>query len=156
MLIVPKKHYISIAQIPSKHYRELREVQEKVRKTLKEHYCEPVFFEHGPFSEHERAGCCIEHAHLNAIPTEARLLEEITKHFEYKRIKSFSELPKQTAYLFLEEDGEKYVFPIKDVIPHQYLRQVLASKLNVPEKWDWRDYLGIEELQNTIRKLESN
>jgi len=156
LLIVPKEHYISVAQIPNKHYNELREVQEKVRRVLTKHYSKPIFFEHGPLSKQERAGCCVEHAHLHAVPTKARLLDEITKHFQYRKIKNFSELPTKTAYLFLEENNEKYVFPIKEVIPPQYLRQVLAAKLGVPEKWDWREYLGIEELQNTIRKLKNH
>lgn len=154
LLIVPKQHHISIAQMPQLH-SELSKVQEKIRETLTKNYCEPIFFEHGPISRYEKAGCCIEHAHLHAVPTSSSILEEITRNFDYQEIKGFSKLPTQTAYLFLEEKEKRYVFPIREVLPSQYLRQVLAAKLGVPERWNWRDSFGLEEVKKTIKKLQN-
>lgn len=155
LLISPKKHYISLAQMPNSFYDELTNLQEKVKEILTKNYSKPIFFEHGPFSRKEKAGCCIEHAHLHAVPTNVSILEEVVEHFPAKIIKSFSELPSNSSYLFLEENNEKYFCSINTVLPPQYLRQILAVKLGVPEKWDWREYLRIKELQNTIKRLNS-
>ena len=154
LLIIPKQHYISIVQIPDNLYFELEQVQEKVKNLLTKNYSEPIFFEHGPLSENEKAGCCIDHAHLHCVPVSVSILEEITKHFEYQKIDNFSQLPTHLPYLYLEENNKKYSFPIKTILPHQYLRQILAVKTNNPEKWDWRTHPELEKVQNTIQKLK--
>lgn len=153
LLIVPKQHYMSIAQIPNPLYPELEQVQEKVKQILTKHYSSPLFFEHGPISKREKAGCCLDHAHLHCVPTSVSLLEEITKNFDYKEINSFSELPTDLPYLFLEENNKRYLFLIDTILPHQYLRQILAVKTNNAEKWDWRTHPELEKIQNTVKSL---
>ena len=156
LLIAPKRHYLSIAQIPNSLYFELTEVQEKVRDILTKNYCSPIFFEHGPISESKNVRCCVDHAHLHAVPTSISILEDLIKHFKYKEVNNFTELPSDVSYLFLEEKKKKYVFPINTILPSQYLRQILAMKTCCSEKWDWRICPGIEELKNTIKKLKKN
>lgn len=148
LLIASKKHYIGMAEIPENLYTELEKVQEKVKEVLTENYCKPLFFEHGAVSESKKGGCCIEHAHIHAVPIKLNILESLTGYFEYNKISSFNELKKQSEmqipYFFLEEDGRRYLFQVRDVVPPQYIRQIIAKKLNCEEKWDWREYLGLE------------
>jgi len=153
LLISSKKHYLSIAQIPDKLYPELKQVQKKVKKVLTNNYQKPLFFEHGPLNEQEKGGCCIEHAHLHCVPANADILEEILKNFPSKIIDSFSEIPKNTQYLFLEQNNIKYLFILDTIIPAQYIRQILAVKLDKEDKWDWRQSPEVSKLKNTIKKL---
>lgn len=153
LLISPKEHYISIAQLPDKLYNELEEVQEKTIKILVREYQEPIFFEHGPISEREKGGCCIAHAHLHAVPAKADLLKRLEKHFSYFKISLYNELPKDMQYLFFQNNQrERFVIPIREIIPSQYLRQLLASELNI-KKWDWRLYPEFGRVKNVIKKL---
>ncbi len=158
LLIATKKHYIGMAEVPKILYPELEKVQEKVRKVLTENYSSPLFFEHGAVSEFKRGGCCIEHAHLHSVPVELDILEDLAKHFKCSQISSFSELKiqseTQTPYFFLQDNsGRRYLFQVPEVVPSQYIRQIIAKKLNCGEKWDWRSYLGLEELKKTLEKL---
>ena len=112
LLISPKNHHLSIAQIPNNLYFELEELKNKVKKVLTDNYQKPLFFEHGPISKYEKGGCCIDHAHLHCVPAEVDILEDLAKHFDYKEINLFSEIPQNTQYLFLEQDDKKFLFHI--------------------------------------------
>ncbi len=154
LLIAPKKHYLSIAQIPEELYPELVKIQKKVEEILTRNYSKPLFFEHGPLSETEKGGCCITHAHLHCVPANVNVLDYLKKHFKYIKISSYSDLNKQTPYFFLEQSENKFLFSLNEIVPSQYIRQIIARGLNTPEKWNWKSYLGLSELKNTIKKLE--
>ncbi|PIN86973.1 hypothetical protein COV19_02155 [Candidatus Woesearchaeota archaeon CG10_big_fil_rev_8_21_14_0_10_44_13] len=159
LLIASKKHYIGIGEVPSGFYPELEEVQKTVKNVLTENYSAPLFFEHGPTSETRKGGCCIEHAHMHAVPVRIDILDDIKQHFECRRISSLSELKENYArgmsYLFLETgSGERYVFDVPEVFPSQYIRQLIAVKLGKPERWDWRTCWGLDEMVRTIDKLK--
>jgi len=159
LLLASKRHYIGMGEVPAKLYRELETVQEKVRKVLTENYEAPLFFEHGPTSRSRKGGCCLEHAHLHAIPLRISIFEEIARNFSGRNINGLNELKKQfikgVPYLFLEEGKKKrYLFEIPGIIPSQYLRQIIAQKIGKPERWDWRSCLGREELNRALQKLK--
>ncbi|HIH21919.1 MAG: hypothetical protein QT12_C0007G0025 [archaeon GW2011_AR21] len=156
LLIVPKKHHLSIASIPKTQFGELEKVVEKVKKVLAENYCSPIIFEHGCASETKRAGCCIDHAHLHAVPAKASIAGELARKFKSSKIKDYKSLAlaKKKPYFFVEEEGSKRLFQIPNAVPSQYIRKLLAFKIGEWLKWDWRVYLGIEELKATEKKLE--
>lgn len=158
LLIATKRHYIGLGEIPSELHQELEEVQEKVRTVLTNNYGTPLFFEHGPTSRSKKGGCCIEHAHIHAVPLQVDILDDITENFTYRKINDFNELKKQFArgvpYFFFEDNNrDRYLFEIPDVVPSQYIRQIIAHKIGKPERWDWRSCLGLEELTRTLKKL---
>ncbi|MDO9399153.1 MAG: hypothetical protein Q7T79_00480 [bacterium] len=160
LLIASKKHYIAIGEIPSKFYFELNAVCQKVRKILSENYESPLFFEHGPISSIKKGGCCIEHAHFHAVPVKIDILEDLSKNFKYKNIKSFDSLKKQfrkeiPCFYYESNFGEKYLFEIQEVVPSQYIRRLIAYKIGKHERWDWRACMGLDELKRTISKLKN-
>jgi len=139
LLIVPKNHYISMGSVPVRLYPELKLVYEKVRKILSENYEIPIFFEHGPISKMKKGGCCIDHAHFHAVPVKLDILNELQNNFKCKKIKSFLDLKKQflkgKPYLYYESNlKEKYLFEIPDIIPSQYIRRIIAKKINQLDK----------------------
>lgn len=50
-------------------------------------------------------------------------------------------------------NSENYIFEIYEGAPSQYLKQVLAVKLGVPEKWDQRTCPYREDVSKTYIKL---
>lgn len=158
LLIASKAHYISIGAMPSGLYDEFDGMKEKVKKVLTENYSVPLFFEHGAASKYKRAGCCIEHMHLHAVPVQMNITDFLAEHFEHIRINSYESLKeaykKEISYLYVEDnDGERHLFPVREAVPSQYIRKVIASRLGMPERWDWRVYQGMEEIKNTLKKL---
>lgn len=157
LLIVSKKHYLSIGDLPYGYFDELSALKKETFDVLTKAYKSPIFFEHGAISYQQRGGCCVTHLHLNAIPTNVDLLPKIMQHLEGKRIQSILEIKRQfkkkTPYLFYETPkGEKYLFDAF-VIPSQYLRQLLAVELNLRDKWDWRRHIGKDKVIATLKKL---
>lgn len=160
LLIISKKHYTSIGEIPPGLHDELDTVCQKVRKILFDSYGMPLFFEHGPSCKRQKGGSCIDHAHLHVVPVQIDILPELSKHFRYKIIKSFDALKKQfdkgVSYFFYESNlRERYLFEVSEIVPSQYIRQIIASKIGKPERWDWRSCFGINELLKTIERLKN-
>jgi len=157
LLIMPKDHYLSTAHLPDAWYDELEHLCEETRQVLSSAYCPPIFFEHGPMSFQQTGGCCVDHAHIHAVPVSLNLAQELRKHFTERRITNLNELKNQfvrgVAYLFFEDaKGNRYVYDAP-LVPSQYLRQLVASKIGLPERQDWRMYPGEEEMLNTLKTL---
>ena len=158
LLIASKKHYTGMGKIPAELYPELEIVQKKIRSILSKNYGTPLFFEHGPATKSKKVGCCIDHAHIHAVPIQACIFKELAKHFPYKKIKDYAALKlqanKEKPYFFLETNAkERFLFDVPNNVPSQYIRQVLAYKIGKPEKWDWKTNPGLDEIKSTIEKL---
>ncbi len=159
LLVCSKEHFIGIGHFPIKLLNELEQVQTRVKKALVKNYTKPIFFEHGPVTSNKKGGCCIEHAHLHAVPVDIDILDEITKNFKAKKIKGFRALIKQvkksTPYFYYENrQEEKYLFELFEPVPSQYLRRLIALKIGAKEKWNWMWHPGIEEFNLTLAKLK--
>lgn len=161
LLICTKEHLLSMASMGLQRLLELESLKSKVRDVLSKHYKNPIFFEHGEIEEdYRRAGCCVEHAHVHAVPIEFDIFPDITKDFNLERLESVSRLRLQffkfkRPYLYYENQlQEGYIVDLKERVPPQYFRKIIASRVGVPEKWDWREYIGEKEIANTIRKLK--
>ena len=57
------------------------------------------------------------------------------------------------AYLFLQtNEGDRFVYDA-GVVPSQYVRKIITAELGMPERWHWREYLGLDELKRTVAAL---
>jgi len=162
LLIISKKHYPCYGKLEQNYFHELIELKEKISKFLARHYQNPLFFEHGPaVSKH--AGCCIDHAHLHCLPINIDLTSSIYHKLHKIRINSIEEICKYSvqniSYLYYETNKkDKFIYPLSgdfSVLPSQYLRKVIASKLNLPQ-WNWRDIISDPSYQDSKLKQVIN
>ena len=158
LLICSKRHYIGMSSLEPSLFEELSWVKNKVNALLSKHYSVPLFFEHGPIKD-KRGICCINHAHLHAVPIEEDILGEITKNFKGRKINNLIELKKQQEknipYFYYEnQKGEKFVFELEHSVPSQYMRQLIAVKIGKQELWDWRTNPCWENFHETLGKLK--
>ncbi len=161
LLICSKQHYIGFGDLPEKIFPELERVQKLVRRILSKNYDVPIFFEHGPVSIVKKGGCCVEHAHFHAVPANIDILKELSKHFRPEIIDSLLALKTQfksgNPYFFYENPtGQRYIFSITEIIPSQYIRKIIAAKLGMRDKWDWKKYPEIEKFSKTIQRLKND
>jgi ATP adenylyltransferase len=158
LLIMPKKHFISYSTLDRQLYDEFDDVFAVVKKSLKATYQtkEVIFFEHGRKTVHSSVGCCVEHAHIHAVPIGLKLSSILSKRFSASSIidiSEISEVVKGDDYLFIEDpDGKRYVYETPD-IKSQYVRYLIATELGQPDKADWLVYPGIRELIETVSEL---
>jgi len=128
-----------MGNIPKSYYPELAIVCKKVREILSKYYKNPIIFEHGSISRSKKGGCCLEHAHFHAVPINIDLFGNLSTKFKSKKITNYLELQKEFAnnhpYLYYETNlQEKYLFKLPDIVPSQYIRRLIAYKINKPDE----------------------
>lgn len=153
--IFTEKHYLNMGKIPEEMHPELEEVIQRVECALQKAYNSPsLFFEHGP-APGNRAGCCIDHAHIHAMPIEGELKQWIPLEAEeIAGLRVLSELARQQhPYLFFQENnGQRFVIKLKEEILSQYVRRVIASHKGFPQA-DWRQDLNLPCVFATYQKM---
>lgn len=157
LLIMPKPHFTSMANMDKTLFPELEHVYSEVDRILKSNYTKPIFFEHGVCrSEYQYNGSCIDHAHIHAVPAPVDVSDELAKKYKFTKIKKVSELGEiahDKNYLYVDNgSGNKFIFEANN-IQSQLIRYLIAEKLNTPKKGDWFLYSGKEEMLATIKRL---
>ena len=157
VMINPKRHVLSAAQIPSEQFREYLDVMEDTEFLLKAIYGrdEPViFFEHGSapsgISSHERS---IVHAHTHVaigVKFDQKYLDMVSLKPE-EDIRAFNKV----KYLSYQEgtSGQLHVCADPEVyIQRQYPRQVIGEILGIDnDKTNWRKESFEENITLTHR-----
>lgn len=168
-LICTKTHRSCCGDIPLANIHEFIKIKELLKKAFKEIYHAPsLFYEHG------QTGVCMKHlidnmqnhcyhAHLHTLPLKADILGliklKIPQYIKIQEIKELIEIRNKKlrggAYLFYENNkGEKFVFPAEGIIlPRQFLRKCVATKIGKPHLFDWERHVGWRKLALAYRKL---
>jgi diadenosine tetraphosphate (Ap4A) HIT family hydrolase len=158
LLITTREHRLSMAHLPGDYYDELERLMAETAELLLAHYgCKPLFFEHAPVSPGKKGTCCVDHAHLNIFPVRVDVHERLSGKFPHIAIGGMRQLKSlaksEQAYLFLQtNDGARFIYDA-GVVPSQLIRRIVTAELGMPERWHWRDYLGLDELERTVAKL---
>ncbi len=159
LLVCTNEHYIGIGGTPSALECELETVISKTLNVIADSYSpEIVVFEHGPKSDCHKGGGCLDHTHLHVVPTKVDVFGFLfNKHFKPEKIQGLERLRKiyetnNSSYLLLEtQERKRFVFEV-DIIPSQYLRQIIAMGEG-RSNWDWRKYPDEETFKKTLEKL---
>ena len=155
VLIVPTKHYCSLADHPSAS-DELDFLFRRVRKAIRKLYGVCIFFEHG-IRGSGSGGCGIDHAHMHAVPVAGDgVLAVLARDFGGWQIQRLADINEKvdpsSSYLFYEASSAKrYVFPVQD-LPSQYMRKLVAESIGKRD-WDWRKAGYEPALISTIQRL---
>jgi hypothetical protein len=158
LLLLTREHVKSMAYLEADQIPELEDLMSEVKSTLYEAYgSNPVFFEHGPGRGRGKSTCCVDHAHLNIFPADVDLMPLLHQYTGHK-IGSLGELASlrdlTEDYIFVQHgDGSRTVHFSED-FPSQFIRREITRQLGCPERWNWRDYPGINELRSTYDRLQ--
>jgi inosine/xanthosine triphosphate pyrophosphatase family protein/diadenosine tetraphosphate (Ap4A) HIT family hydrolase len=156
LLLVTREHRISMAHLSPSEFDDLERLTAETAALLRERYgCRGLFFEHAPLSAGEKGTCCVDHAHWNVFPARVDVHRHLKKfpHVQIGALAELGPLARQKGYLFLQtNEGDRYVYDA-GVVPSQYVRKIITAELGMPERWHWREYLGLEELKRTLATL---
>jgi len=159
VMVVPRRHARSILGMSGSELSECESLVRRCVDHLSSLYGKPaLIFEHGSApAELGYSGACIDHAHLHVVPGPLRFVDAVQKH--YNGWKSGHRIPDLAAfvgslpYLLVGSQGHEppfFVMPNPDVVPAQFLRQLLASEIGQLPIWDWRHNPGRETFLKTI------
>jgi diadenosine tetraphosphate (Ap4A) HIT family hydrolase len=156
LLIMPKGHYRSFALLDEELFEEAESVYSETEAILRRTYTRPIFYEHGMGYSASGNGCCVDHAHIHAIPVSLSLFARLEQEFEWSNIQKLEDLSrmvKGTHYLFVQDSSQQKRVYYASNVKAQYIRHIVAEQLGTPDKGDWMLYPGVEEVLNTIRRL---
>ncbi len=158
ILLLPKKHYLSLASLPKDEIIEFELFKEEVTERIRSEYNNLICFEHGAVSSKIRAGCCIDHAHLHVCPCPIDLSPLIDILFKKQHLTRLWELnsfaKKKIPYLFYEnQEGHMFTYLIEGELEPQFLRRLWAEALGLQDQWDWAVFIGEQNIIRTLKKL---
>lgn len=157
LLIIPRFHYTSLGALSPDLLREFLILKTESESLLNSIYGPVVKFEHGSCS-HVKAGACIDHAHMHLVPTAEDFGSHLAHRFSGKRLTDIGRISSKCAsqpYLLYENAMGVATVYETPLLPSQFMRMLIAQRLGVPERYDWRKYHGVDELRMFCRDLES-
>lgn len=146
VLIIPKEHYPSIANIPEDLEPELEGLKSRVKKKVTEKCdTDSVLIEYGIW------GQTVKHAHIQVVPSKtkdyeiASLIQEMVKpggiDYEKTDMKGLREiLEKEKGYVSIEEKGELWVCHIAGIA---YDDKVLRNHLRYRKFFESKGLKGV-------------
>ncbi len=144
-LIITKEHFPSFAHLPEHQFPELEAFRDKIRDKL-HNICQHgiSMMEHGAINRCQRAGSCIDHAHLHLMPLSVDLYPILSERFSFDELTSAGEVRRfkdeQIPYLYYQREGLRgYGVKLSQDVPSQLLRRIACQALGQPELWDWRN-----------------
>lgn len=148
LLIVPKRHILSLAQLTPCEKAELTAFVNNVSAGIKRAWnIAPTMFEHGPAEEGDALGCGVDHAHLHIVPLSFSLGDAIAKFegacsADWPILRSQYALPipnnQRAGYLAYQEPGSRPHIASPAWSVSQFFRRVIASYLGWGECYDYR------------------
>lgn len=161
LLIVSKQHSECSRLLTLNDAEELSHLVNVVKDIVSRQYGQCIIFEHGPANNIQiSGGCCVKHTHIHLVPCSDH--DVFTSYITFASTINvkLSDLPMlipdDNGYLLISDskpDSMYTVYRINDVIPRQFLRQVLAATCNCQAFWDWRCYPFHNNILRTIQRL---
>lgn len=165
LLVVPKDHYPCLGALPKELDEEFDSLKLDVKAMLQTIYGRSaVVFEHGPYREQCDVGCGVDHAHLHVVPSPVRdvdlaelalpyLPEGITWSWATKDdcVLAFSQ---RREYLCVESVEGSLQIAVGQGFTGQIFRRVIASLVQKDHEYNWREFLQLETVKQTISRIE--
>ncbi|KKQ27061.1 MAG: hypothetical protein US42_C0015G0004 [Candidatus Magasanikbacteria bacterium GW2011_GWC2_37_14] len=156
LLIVSQNHLDSLGQILINQdiTNEFESLLKQVKKFIGRKGQKIIAFEHGA-TQHDKAGCCIGHAHIHILPFDKILTEKIENILDKKStLIQYEDINDLTGhgtvnYLLLEEN-EKINIWKNVVVLSQFMRRLIARETNKANCFDWKTNPFREIMLETI------
>jgi diadenosine tetraphosphate (Ap4A) HIT family hydrolase len=156
ILLVTHCHFDNFSLAPDESQSEFHSLLSNIEQLFLSEFGEVTIFEHGAIGGKQRAGGCINHAHVHFIARNVDLCRDLRQQFRPIVIpnsgSSTRHLPRlKTPYLYVKQKDEKaQAFLVDRPLATQFLRQKVASKIRMDEYWDYKLYPFNENIIKTI------
>lgn len=159
VLLITHEHFDNFSFVPDEAHAEFISLFTSIERLMLAEFGEVTVFEHGAIGDRQKAGGCINHAHVHFIARNVDLCCELKQEFRPIPIPnggpSARYLPRlETPYLYVKQrDEEAQTFLVDRPLETQFLRQKVASKIGMEKYWDYKLYPFEENIIRTIEIL---
>jgi diadenosine tetraphosphate (Ap4A) HIT family hydrolase len=156
VLLVTHSHFDNFSLVPDESHAEFISLFANIERLFLAEFGEVTIFEHGAIDDKQQAGGCINHAHVHFVARSVNLCRELKQEFRPLAISNGGSLNRhlprlETPYLYVkQQDEEAQAFLVDRPIATQFLRQKIASKINMDQYWDYKLYPFEENVMRTI------
>jgi diadenosine tetraphosphate (Ap4A) HIT family hydrolase len=167
LLIASREHFGCGGEIEDEHLAELELLKLEAINKLSDHFSKVIIYEHG------RAGAChakrseqnlCHHMHLHLLPfahdLHPSISELASRHMRIPHSQIIDFYHCFGNYLYYERGGEElgYFYPVKNLkenlqIPPHFLRTLIATLNQTPERANWESYPSNDLFQNSHELL---
>ncbi len=159
LLIIPKDHYCSYAEIPQELLPKLKLIIDHFDNRLK-HFGKAILFEHGTTPK-IGGGCGIYHAHIHMVPAPSTIPPEFILGPIFNSNLTLEEAlrigkKKQEYLLYRDIQKNFYIASMSRRLQSQYFRKKLHEFFNLQSTWDWRKFGYEEKLISTLKYFRNS
>jgi ATP adenylyltransferase len=158
ILLITREHMPSMGFLDSAGIDRLEVLMATVSSIIEDAFkCRPIFFEHGSVDDFQRAGCCVDHAHIHAVPLGIDLCPALGKLFSEARINRMAELRGaierwQPYILFQRSSGDRFLYaPVQAV--SQIVRRLVCGEVGLNTRSNWVESVNPKIILDTMHKL---
>jgi diadenosine tetraphosphate (Ap4A) HIT family hydrolase len=155
VLLVTHQHFDNFSLVPDESQAEFKTLYAQIEQLFLQEFGEVTIFEHGAVGGEKKAGGCINHAHVHFVARNVDLCGELGQQFRPIAISngpSARHLPQlQTPYLYVKQQGAAgQAFLVERPLASQFLRQKVASMIQMDQYWDYKLHPFNENILATI------
>lgn len=163
-LVIPKKHYLNVSQIGAEEKAELLNLlEQQINITSSSFKKEVAIFEHGAVNNGSLVGCGIDHAHIHIVPLDfniglaAKNIENTfaptLKHTSILDFYRNNENLNQKPYWVCATNYQNIYYTEEMSEASQFFRRVIADKLSIGDKFDYKKHSFNENIAKTVDEL---
>lgn len=156
-LVISKEHLRTMAELEAQECAELERVLNEISHRLTALYKTNIcIFEHGAVCPTNRAGACIDHAHMHIVSTNCDVRGRLRAFHEH-RISDVAELRDfgdgRKSYIYYDRrPGDRLVYTCDNRVPSQFMRRLLCEELGMGLEWDWRVAPLSQEIESFVTR----
>jgi diadenosine tetraphosphate (Ap4A) HIT family hydrolase len=161
LLIFPRTHISSLAQINHAQNKELYQIVKKILKKLVEEFSNEnqsvILFEHG-VAKGQIGGCGVDHAHLHILPCNSDMPKEVLtklsgKFSKPEKIKfdEISTIDDSVNYLLIGDYLDNFFIYKGSNFESQAIRKIICEYMNI-DAWDWKMLTNSSAFEKTLQE----
>lgn len=161
LLLLPKEHYLSFAQVVQGAGEEVESLLIRLAELYTTTFGPPLVLEHGSTADSDHHAC-ITHAHLHFLPVAAKQVDDhlMRDGLEYRDLDSLAQLGAppwpQSSYFLRYYDGGCRVYLPTAAQRRQYLRSAVGATLSMEDpEWDYAVVVRKPYLRATMKMVET-
>lgn len=158
LLILPKKHVCSFALLEPEWIEMAEMLIGKIVHAAEKVFGKMIVFEHGVLSEEMEGSASCTHAHMHIVSCKYSILPFLKEDgLHLRNVARLAEIQEQRMrgkpyFYYCEEAGRAFI--MDDIIrTSQYMRIKIADILGVPEKGNWKENAGIEDMADMFLQI---